>query len=118
MNDFDDTHADRIDDNNVALDRGVFEDVVRVVAERRRFGQIAQYEGWWNYRSDGRRNFAGIGLNMSMARGVIEGAPLNWRECHGLNDGLNDSAVRPYRFDGASRLSASGRSAKKKGDYR
>ncbi|MFZ2066353.1 MAG: hypothetical protein WAV27_10270 [Xanthobacteraceae bacterium] len=118
MNDFDDAHADRIDDNNITLDRGVFENAVRVAAERWCVGQIAQYERRWNYSPDGGGKFAGIDLNVSTARGVIEGAPLDWRECRGLYNGLNDSAVRPYGFLGTGRLGARSRSAKKNGDYR
>src|SRR6185437_1327385 len=118
VNDVDDAHADRIDDNNITLDRGVFENAVRVAAERWCVGQIAQCERWWNYRSDGGGKFAGIGLNVSTACGVIESAPLDWRECRGLYDGLNDSPVRPYGFYGTGRLGARCRSAKKNGDYR
>jgi hypothetical protein len=118
VNDVDDAHADRIDDNNITLDHGVFENAVRVAAEHRCVGQIAQCERWWNYRSNSGGKLAGIGLNVPTARGVIESAPLDWRECGGLYDGLNDSAVRPYRFYGTGRLGARSRSAKKNGDYR
>jgi hypothetical protein len=76
MDDVDDAHADRIDDHNVSLYRGVFEDV-SIVAERRYVGQIAQREGRRHRRADRGGYVAASGPNALPAHDVIKCALLN-----------------------------------------